>query len=168
MLKMITLSKTNCRDLDSGVADLIRSFRRLRQRRLWKDHVDGGAVVIEIKGNPGFWHPHLHILCWSRWLPWLQLHAAWKSVSDGLGCYIQNVGQDTAIRYVTKYVTKTDLPDRDQQAVGKVLIRYRLFQRFGSWHHIFIPKLKSDYPCPNCGESDWICDWQLDRIARYD
>lgn len=166
MLKMITLSTANCKDLDKGVTALVRSFRRLRQRRIWRDHVDGGATIIEIKGRPNNWHPHLHILCYSRWIDWYKLQPAWASISGGTACYIQNVSMDRALYYVTKYITKADVPEFLEYSVGKVLSRYRLFQRFGSWHGLKVPKKLCDYPCPTCASLIWVSDIQIDKAIR--
>ncbi|MBA7673099.1 hypothetical protein ES703_81287 [subsurface metagenome] len=166
MLKMITLSTSNCKDLELGVKHLIRCFRRLRQRQLWRSHVEGGAVVIEIKGRPNNWHPHLHILCYSRWINWSELQPAWLSISGGLACYITNISTDTALRYVTKYITKADVPAFLEYHVGKILSRFRLFQRFGSWHSLLVPKKLYDYPCPNCSTVDWVAMSRVDRMIR--
>lgn len=156
MLKMVTLSTINCQDLDKGVKSLIHSFRRLRQRRVWKDHVSGGATIIEIKGRPNSWHPHLHILCYSLRLPWRPLLQAWTAVSGGTACYIQNVDSTRARNYVTKYITKADVPPFLLDGLSKILVKYRLFQRFGDWHSLRIPKKLYDYPCSNCGKSEWF------------
>ncbi len=166
MLKMITLSVANSSDLEKGVKTLVISFRRLRQRRIWKDHVQGGATIIEIKGRPNNWHPHLHILCYSRWIDWHKLQPAWASCSGGLACYISNIKSDTALRYVTKYITKADLPEFLEYSVGKVLSKYRLFQRFGDWHSLSIPKKLFDYPCPSCCKIIWVSDIQIDKAIR--
>lgn len=166
MLKMITLSVSNSHDLEKGVRLLVSSFRRLRQRRIWKDHVSGGATIIEIKGRPNNWHPHLHVLCYARWINWHQLQPAWASVSGGLACYIQNIQGDTALRYVTKYITKAEIPEFLEYSVGKVLSKYRLFQRFGEWHGLKVPKKLYDYPCPSCSKVIWVSDIQIDRAIR--
>jgi len=165
-LKMITLSTTNCKQLDPGVSFLIQSFRRLRQRHIWSSHVSGGATIIEIKGRPNDWHPHLHILCYSRFIPWKKLRSAWNHISGGTAVYIQNVTADRAKLYVTKYVTKSDSPPSLDHDLSTVLNKYRLFQRFGDWHSLKIPKKLYDYPCPNCQRSTWLVDIYIERHVR--
>lgn len=165
-LKMITLSTTNCVNLEPGVKSLVASFRRLRQRNIWKYHVSGGAVIIEIKGRPNNWHPHLHILCYSRFIPWEKLRSAWTKVSGGTAVYIQNLDETSAARYVTKYLTKADVPPFLSESVSKVLIKFRLFQRFGDWHSLRIPRKLYDYPCPNCQHSIWVCDLTIEKLCR--
>lgn len=165
-LKMITLSTSNCKDLDAGVNQLVAAFRRLRQRDIWKNHVSGGATVIEVTGRPNDWHPHLHILCYSRFIPWQKLRSAWTKVSAGTAVYIQNVDDSKALAYVTKYITKSDVPAFLSDDLSKVLSRFRLFQRFGDWHSLRIPKKLYDYPCPNCTRSTWIVDLVIESACR--
>lgn len=166
MFKMLTLSVSNSQDLAEGVHHLVKSFRKLRARQFWKKNVVGGAALIEIKGRPNNWHPHFHILCYARWLDWHKLQPLWSSVSGGQACYISNISTDSALRYVTKYITKPDVPPFLEYDVGRVLSRFRLFQRFGSWHHLFIPKKLYDYPCPNCSQSWWLSDIVVSRASR--
>ena len=165
ILKMITLSTTNCQDLGLGIKHLIASFRRLRQRDIWRKHVSGGATIVEITGKKGDYHPHLHVLCYADWVDWYKLREAWTSVSGGLGVYITCPSQDKAIGYVTKYVTKCDCPDADHEYISHEIKKYRLFQRFGLWHKFKIPKLKYDYPCPSCHNIYWISEYEI-RSAR--
>ena len=47
---------------------LLKCFRRLRQRKLWKNTVAGGWVSLEITNRGKGWHPHLHILADAEWL----------------------------------------------------------------------------------------------------
>lgn len=166
VLKMVTLSMPNCKQLDAGVRMLVQCFRRLRQSQIWLKNVEGGATIIEVKGRPNSWHPHLHILCYSRRLPWHPLRDRWTQISGGTACYIQNVNQDKALYYVTKYITKVDVPEFLEYSVGTVLKKFRLFQRFGSWHSLKIPKKLFDYPCPTCTKSIWVSDIFIDQSIR--
>lgn len=166
MLKMVTLSTFNCKDLEAGTTFLVSCFRKLRYRALWKRCVSGGATIVEIKGRPNSWHPHLHILCYARWLPWRELRSAWMNISGGTAVYIQNVSTDRAKLYATKYVTKAEVPPFLLDGVSRVLIKYRLFQRFGNWHSLRIPKRLFDYPCPTCSKTAWLADYIIDSYCR--
>lgn len=163
-IKMLTLSYANCKDLDLGIKHLVSSFRRLRQRSLWKHYVLGGAFVIEIKGRPGNWHPHIHAIIHAYYIPWPRLRSAWVEVSRGTAVWINAVSNDRAINYLTKYVTKTDLPAGLHGDVSDSLRRYRLFLRFGTWHNIILPKLIYDTPCDRCGHTDWMVDLKFHRL----
>lgn len=159
--KLITLSMANCSDVASGIKQLVSSFRRLRQRSLWKNHVAAGAFVIEITGRPGSWHPHIHAIVYSTYIPWRRLHQAWKRVSTGNAVYISAVDSAKACAYITKYISKSSVPEFAQPALSDDLRQFRLFQRFGLWHSLKVPRRLYDYPCEKCSQSDWLNDWAL-------
>lgn len=165
-IKLLTLSKANCQQLEPGIKDLVSSFRRLRQRALWKHYVLGGAFVIEIKGRPGNWHPHIHAIIYSYYIPWARLRASWRQCSGGTAVWINAVTNDRATKYVTKYITKADVPAALLDDVSTALRRFRLFTRFGSWHNIVLPKMKYETPCTRCNNSDWIPDIVIERAFR--
>lgn len=165
-LKMITLSMANCSDLEFGIKQLVSSFRRLRQRRLWKYNVDGGAFVIEVTGRPGSWHPHIHAIVYSRFIPWKKLWRDWKQCSGGSAVWISSVSSQGAIKYITKYISKSDVPAHLWQQLSIELQRFRLFQRFGSWHNLKLPARIMDYRCESCGSCDWLADVYYEHIQR--
>ena len=166
--KMLTLSKANCKELDVGLRDLVASFRRLRQRSLWKHYVIGGAFVLEVKGRPGNWHPHIHAIIYSYYIPWQRLRSAWRQCSGGTAVWINAVTSERAQSYVTKYITKPDMPSALLDEVSESLRRFRLFIRFGSWHNIVLPKLVYESPCKVCNVSDWLVDFRWDNLFRTD
>lgn len=64
----ITLTIANRQDLDSAaLRGLLRAFRRLRQRRCWKETVRGGFASLEIVNTGNGWHPHLHVIADCQW-----------------------------------------------------------------------------------------------------
>jgi hypothetical protein len=85
-------------------------FRRLRQRKIWKQSVSHGYAVLEISYNKqrDEWHPHLHILARCPWIDWRRLRDAWISVTNGssvIDCgYVRN--SPNACDYVAKYLGK--------------------------------------------------------------
>lgn len=163
-LRMITLSFPNPPDLASGVSKLIRDFRRLRQRQFWSSMVEGGIAVIEIKGRPGSWHPHLHIIAYSMYLPWKILKRHWHAVSGGDACWISLIQNDQAIKYVTKYITKLDIPIDVQDEPNKAMKGRHLFLKFGSWQRLK-PKIREYlFVCTQCGSSDMIDEYTLSRL----
>lgn len=171
--RMITLSVPNTDDLPGGIDFLLKSFRRLRQRAYWKTVVDGGAFVIEIKGNPGNWHPHLHILVSSRYLSWNILHKQWNHVSGGLSVYISNLPAKRVVNYMLKYITKPSVIDANLDHVSNALINKRLFQPFGSFHSQFSKIPKDKYLCPRCGHNclepyGTIEPWHSEITKPYD
>jgi len=153
LFRFITLSVENQADPVAQVKRLVASFRRLRQRSFWRRYVSGGAYVIEIKGHPDNWHIHLHVIVSSKFLPWRLLFSNWKQCSFGRGVFIETVSGPAVVRYVTKYVTKQDLPQEDQLEISGILKGFRLFNPFGSWHHLVVVGKRPAFSCPVCGIS---------------
>jgi predicted RNA-binding Zn-ribbon protein involved in translation (DUF1610 family) len=167
MLKMLTLSKQNCPDLKEGIDDLIASFRRIRQTKFWLRHVDGGLLVIEVKGRPGDWHPHIHAFIYSLRIPWQGILDRWSKASNGgQAVWITNISSDKAIYYVTKYVTKPSFGIADLDALETAMKGRRTFQRFGSFHKVKLPTYYTAKPCPICGNTTWLTEWEIAKWHR--
>lgn len=166
MLKMLTLSSKNSTDLKRGIDELLSGFRRLRQSKLWDSHIAGGLFVLEIKGTEGDWHPHLHCFIYSLRIEWRSLRDQWfKASKGGSAVWIRNVSNNEAIYYVTKYVTKSDVDPGDMIIADKAMKGRRTFQRFGSFQKIKLPKYYTAAKCKNCGNCDWLTEWDFHRLG---
>lgn len=154
--KHLTLTIRNRQHLDNMVNYLVRSFRRLRQTRYWKSHVSGGAFVIEVTGAPGNWHAHIHAVVKCKWMTWNHLLKHWIRCSGGRGVYIQRIPKTEIIRYLTKYITKSEVSDENLETASISLKSFRLFQTFGTWHAIKLSIPKQPYLCPRCGLHCWL------------
>src|SRR5688572_13593911 len=67
----VTLTMKNVDDLSfDAVRKLRRAFGKLRQRKIWKKRVTGGAASIEVTNIGNGWHPHLHAIIDCEWLAW--------------------------------------------------------------------------------------------------
>lgn len=154
--KFLTLTIKNDPDLKRQTDELIKSFRRLRQRAFWKKHVRGGACVIEAKPGKEGWHVHLHIVIESAFIPYQALLSEWTAVSTGTGVYIKKLHGSQVVGYLTKYLTKEQATTADQKRMTDILKGRRLFVPFGSWFDPIrkIPRLK--FQCPACERFDWF------------
>lgn len=150
-VRHLTLTIPNCNEVSDGAKLLVESFRRLRQRRFWQNRVNGGAWVIEVTGSPHRWHVHLHAMLECRYIPVRLLSKHWQRVSPGKIVYLKNLPPSAIINYLTKYLSKSELPADYQREASDGLRGVRLFQPFGTWHGLAasVPKLK--YSCPDCG-----------------
>jgi len=153
---MITLSVKNDQNLSRQTSLLIASFRRLRQTKDWKTHVAGGATIIEVKMGQHGWHAHIHAFVYMRYYLWKRLFLSWQKASGGTSVYITKANETAMMNYVTKYVAKTELNEHDRSDASPILKRYRLFQRFGDWSELKVPKLLSDAQCEKCGNIGWL------------
>jgi hypothetical protein len=155
--KHITLAIRNQVDARDMAKFLLSSFRRLRQRQLWSRMVDGGAYVLEVTGGPGSWHLHIHVLCAALRIPWHRLLRDWNKITGSRSVYIQNCNTSQVISYVTKYISKTTVPEALQIEVSQSLKGTRMFQPFGSWHSLSVRIPKEKAHCPHCDSTRIEC-----------
>lgn len=153
--KHLTLTIRNRQKLPEMVGYLIRCFKLLRRTSYWKEHVSGGAFVIEITGEPGSWHAHLHIIIQCSWMKWEHLVEIWQKVSKGRGVYITRIPKTQIVKYLTKYLTKPSVDDEHLNTVGSSLCSFRLFQTFGKWHSFKTVPTKKPHHCPKCDKTGW-------------
>lgn len=109
--RLLTLTlKSSDTPLGGQLDRLLRSFKRLRARLLWRERCDGGAAFLELAYNVEThrWHPHLHVIIQGRFLPHAFLKSAWLDITgDSTVVDIRPIRNTEAIvKYVTKYVTK--------------------------------------------------------------
>jgi hypothetical protein len=165
--KFLTLTIPSQSNSKLQAKNLVKWFRSLRQSELWLNACSGGAFVLEITGRPGSWHIHLHCVIQSKFIPYRHLLKRWKQISGATGVYIQKVHNIDIVQYVTKYITKSTLPENLQRTVSNALKGIRLFQTFGSWHSLCnkIPKLR--YRCPVCNSDNFRLLSSVTSILHY-
>lgn len=154
--KFLTLTVSDQPNVSQMTTELITAFRRLRQRSFWRKNVRGGCTVIEVKRGKDAWHVHLHIIIESGYLPFKVLLEEWKAVSSGQGVFIKKIHNSQVIGYITKYLTKDDVPEKDQKFMTVVLKGRRLFQSFGSWFKPMASIRKLSFNCPDCNKTHWF------------
>lgn len=155
-MKFLTLTIPSQSDVYDMTRYILKSFRKLRQRSFWKEHVDGGAFVLEIKGRPGYWHVHIHIVLMCRFMPFEYLLKQWLSCSKGRGVWIEKIPTDAIVRYLSKYLTKPSVPDDCLNDVNWSLKGLRLFSPFGSWYHLNLKYKKPKAECPECHSASFM------------
>lgn len=155
-VRFLTLTIPVNSELRQSARVLVASFRRLRQRAWWKRRVCGGCYVLEVAGRPGAWHVHLHILVEGTFLPKRQLSAEWSKVGPGRIVRIRAYPAKAVARYITKYVTKSDLPSPIQQSASSALHSLRLHSFFGTWLAVSRSVKLPPATCPCCGNDCWI------------
>lgn len=109
--KLLTLTLRHNDDSLADQHDRLRaSFRKLRQRKLWRTTAKYGYAVIETTYNRWThqWHGHLHVLVYCSYIPVTQLCDTWLSITgDSMIVDIRRVDSThRATRYVTKYLGK--------------------------------------------------------------
>lgn len=110
-VRLITLTmRHDARPLGEQIDHLLRSFAKLRKRKLWRENVVGGVAVLEVHHNGGAtgWHPHLHVLAEGGWIAQCSLSLAWHQCTRT--SYIADIRAPSAgpraVSYILKYMTK--------------------------------------------------------------
>ena len=148
-------------DLEKMVYQLIASFRKLRQRKIWKSSVKGGAYVIEVTGSPGDWHAHMHCVIQSQYIPQRVLLKHWRDLNGKAGCFIKAIPKQAIINYLSKYLVLDKSSCASRSHINKALCGIRLFQPFGLWHKLIGKYTSIGFKCPVCGSTTWIIDFML-------
>jgi hypothetical protein len=168
----LTLKHTPHLKLQEQLERLYRSFSSLRRRNWWKDKVKGGVAVLEVKiGKDGLWHPHLHLLLESSYLPQQGLSHEWLAVTgDSYIVDVRKVSQEkNELKYVCSYVGKPldssiyNVPEMLDAFVIAIKGR-RLILPFGTWHKLSLESEIAD-------GGVWVCMgplWKLLRDAHTD
>ena len=104
----LTLRSSNA-PLEEQLTKLTSSFRRLRQRKMWKRRSPWGWWTLEITYNADThtYHPHLHIICNMPFLDKAALSEAWLDITGD--SYITSIGKcpKDLVSYICKYISKT-------------------------------------------------------------
>lgn len=163
--RFITLTtRHSAAPLAEQLDKLTRSYRRLRQRNIWRNAVTAAIAFIEIKRNAARnrWHPHLHVIARSQWIQQQELRDAWHTCTgDSYIVDIRLARGDRVLSYVAKYASKplnTDYVD-DAEALAEAIeamARRRLIIQSGAWSRIKLTEK------PN--EGDWLPMAPLHRI----
>lgn len=142
-------------DAKSMCSSLVRNFRKLRNHKLFKKNVLGGAYVLELTYNDSGWHAHLHIVLHNRYIPQAELLSAWRKIVGKGGVFIKSIPKKAIINYLSKYMCKIELTDDLRDEAGNVLKGLRLFTVFGLWHNLLPRWTKIPFSCPSCGTVSW-------------
>ena len=166
-LNFLTLTVGNMKSAQAQCRKLLKSFRRMRQRKEWKSHVKGGAFVLEVKKGTLGWHVHIHAVIESRYWKWEKILSLWTSCSGGIGCFIKQIPKRQAVNYLTKYLSKASVSDGDLMNVLQSLKGLRLFNPFGTWYNLNKTYPKHTFVCPDCGESSWMWEGAWDHMCEW-
>lgn len=170
--KMLTLTiKHTNRDLIAQIDHIYSSFRGMRRTKWWKDLCYGGIWFFQVTYNPktGCWHPHIHILLDSEFIPYLEIRQKWYFYTSGSDVVdIRPVyGTDDIARYVARYASRPhclqDLPIKQSMNLVTTMHGRRMCGSWGSGKFIRM----SPYNAPKTGEWDKIGRWNtIHQLAK--
>lgn len=166
---------------DSSLAEqldeLIGSWRRLRQRQSWKNHIRSAVGTVEVTWNDERkqWHPHLHILFDGEYWPQPEIADEWAQASKGSRIVDVRAVHDRekTIRYIAKYAAKPakmhKLPSEQIKEWSHTVHRRRMVIAVGKWAK-FKPHAEEELePMPKqvevCGMHD-LANFARDGMPR--
>ncbi|MBA7690060.1 hypothetical protein ES703_98583 [subsurface metagenome] len=167
----IVLTVKNGTDLGERLDHLVKSFRNIRHRQLWKRTQYGGFYTIEITEGVDGWHPHLHIVSYGSFIPWRKLLAAWCQVTkDSRHIRVSTIQDGVNIAYyISKYITKIDtLSSTSTMILDLVCKNRRLFGPFGKAAELMKRYKPPDKfaICQKCGSHNWVPEFILEMQKR--
>lgn len=152
--KFITLTlKHSNAPLKQQINDLYDAFKKLRKLKLMVKTIHGGVWFFQVKRSKsdGLWHPHLHIVADSDYIPKNQLSQAWLSITHTSKIVdvrvIRNPSQTA--RYVARYSARpanlAELPPNRRVEVILSLAGRRLCGTWGTARSVSLkPPLSND------------------------
>lgn len=165
--RMLTLTlRNNDSTLKEQIDFLTQSFRTLRQRAYWKQHVDGGVWFLQVKRgkDSGRWHPHFHILLDGEYMEQARLSELWEQVTFGSPVIdIRRIHDvESMAAYVARYTARPavlgsmTLEDRIEVIIS--LFRRRMCGTFGTAKAVTLtpPKVEDNSEWSDLGFYDEI------------
>jgi Replication protein len=172
-LRMLTFTlKANKNPLRTEIKRIYDSFKKWRKHAWFCKKIYGGIFFLEITYNhkSSTWHPHLHCLVDSEFLPQKEMRYIWKEITgDSFIVDIRRVGDtNSAAGEVAKYATKSISgtvwrhPELLNEAILALKGR-RTFQSFGKWAKLSLSRMPDD-------ETEWeeigTLAWFIQRAQR--
>lgn len=157
--KLLTLTFKSVLKLTKYLVKLcFKLFARLRRLKLWRDRVAGGMAGLEFTYTSAGWHPHIHALIDSAYIPQRLLSTAWNNITKGSYIvYIQAADRYKGVYEVAKYVAKGNPFYSKPHLVHSYLrstYKTRFFTTFGSFHGQAQPPQSAWHLSPPPGFTD--------------
>lgn len=137
--RMLTLTlKHSNAPLADQIDSIYTFFQSFRRRKWLKEAISGGIWFFQVHrvGGSGAWHPHIHILLDSGYLPKARLSDDWRDTTHG--SYIVDIKRITdnkaSCDYVARYVARpAKLADLDLSSAQELLQALHGRRLAGSW-----------------------------------
>ena len=149
---------------------IVRAFAFLRKMPVWAENVAGGFWVFEatFNQNTGQWHPHLHVIVDSRFVPVNALRQCWQMVTkDSHVIHFRHIyHRDEAADYLAKYISKgiRDVPMSDDRFVEFTAgcKGLRFWATFGSLYKLRLDPTPIDPP-----DNSWEYVGMLSKLDDF-
>ena len=128
--------------------------------------IRGGFYVLQATnyGDGEGWHPHINVAYDGEYINKQVIRAMWRDITGG--SYIVKINEIKtpyrAIAYLlADFTTEWRIAPQYAQTYDGVFKGSRLVQPFGEYRSV---KLRVPFPCPVCGNTDWITMDVLDNM----
>lgn len=156
--------------LADQISNIYRCFRSIRRSTYFRQCCYGGVWFFQITFNPASrqWHPHIHCLIDSKYMPYLKLRQLWyyyTSGSDVLDIRTVYKPKDAAL-YVARYASRphdlANLPTECGQQLYRALHNRRMCGTWGTAKSISL----SPYTAPKSDEWQNVGSWSTVHHLR--
>jgi hypothetical protein len=137
------------------LGNALRELLKVGRARGWWTHY--AATWEATAGDDGLGHLHIHMACVSSWIPYEELHAAWRAAMPG--ALVLHVSAPSAkhgrkdagraANYLAKYVTKGIEPaELTGRKAGELLVAFRGKRKVTTSRHFWMREVLT---CRDCG-----------------
>jgi len=144
---VLTQERRSGESLEGSMVRVLKAFKKLRKRALWKKHFEGGMWSIEFTFNGDSYHTHLHILVFRRkFIDVDLLRKEWSSAGGGKNLRLDLIrgGIGKGMREVLKYIAKPIDIDNFTSDNLKEVLEMKGKKFFGTFGKFYGFKLTKD------------------------
>lgn len=139
--KLLTLTMRHSDiDLQSQLDELYQAFRKLRRSTYMASRTRGGIWFFQIKWSKKSesWHPHIHALLDSEFIPQAQIRQRWAKLTKGSdivdirACWSPDSAANHVARYATRPGTLNSVPPSHRLSLLRTLHGRRIVGAWGT------------------------------------
>lgn len=153
--KLLTLTLRHS-DIPLGdqIDHLYKAFRKLRQHSYIKKRLRGGIWFFQLKWikKTESWHPHIHALIDSDFIPHVQIQQRWAKLTKGSDivdirlCWSSDAAANHVARYATRPGTLSKVPYLKRLELLTVMDGRRIVGKWGNANHVrLVPPKELDH-----------------------
>lgn len=155
---LVTLTIPHSGSIEVDRETMGRAWRKLTKLAQAGNWWGAYAMTYEVTpGTIGDGHVHIHLAAISSWIPYEELHAAWRRLA---GARVLDVSaprsgrSENAADYLSKYVTKGIISSEfTGQKAGELLVAWRGKRKVTTSVDFWKPTRDRDILCKVCGEA---------------
>lgn len=171
--KILTLTlKHTTSPLSFQLKHLYTSFRLLRQREVLSKAVHGGVWFFQIKKSEsdGLWHPHIHALLDTKYIPHELIMNAWQKITQSSNIvHIRQINRpDSSVKHIARYAARPcDLSSLPVDTALELITALHGKKLCGTWGTAKCISLKPERP-EDADKWQHIGYWSTVRNLQHD